>query len=148
MPADPGLQLFTGNIVINIIVGQHGSHFVSSHHACIASKDVNVIVAHLLMQIVEHIVDLKKRQPILVFRSVVKAHSRFRSGSVIPQNGHGSVGRIFREAIAKEFQQAVLAAHGFPAPVGNRLKISVPQCNQVSRIALNLIKIPFLGAAR
>ena len=148
VPAGTRLQFLAGHIAVDVVAGQHRSHLVSGHHAGVTAEQVDVEAAQRLVKVVERIVDLRQRQPVLVFRRIVKAHARLGARAVVPQDHRRLPGGIFGEPVFQELPQALLAAHGSPPPVRDGFKVSVAERNEVPRIPFDLLKVPFRSAAR
>ena len=148
VPAEARLQLLAGDVIVDVVIGQHGGHLVGGHHAGVAAEHVDVKAAQVLAQIVEHVVDLDQGQAVLVPGGVVEAHPRLGARAVVPQYDHRAVRGERGQPVLQKLQQAVPAAHGLLAPVLQRLDVAVPQGHQRAPAALELVDVPRLRAAR
>ena len=146
IPARSGFQLLTGYIVINAVMGKHGSHFIGGHHTGVTAENVDMIAGNFPGQLLQRAVDLHNSQTVIIC-GFVKADAAFRSGAVIPQHGDRPVRRVLRQAVTQKFHQAVRAAHGSLSPVLQFFKISVTDYCQRPAVALQVLQGPFFRAA-
>ena len=142
MPARARLQFFAGHKVVDIIVGKQGGHLVGRHHAGIAAEKVEMEAANPVFQILQRLIDFPQGEPVFLLGCTVEAHAGFRTRAVIPQDDSGSLGRIVFNSVFQKLQEALLAAHGRPAPIRNGLKGSVPDFDQVAGVPFDFLKIP------